>query len=516
MKSLKTIFFLPGICILLLIRCSTMVPMERIESYRALIPAPHHITIDDDFFMLRTDAGIGVSEITRGIGHYLSNTLSRSTGFPFHVFTDEEKVQDINLILNPELTSAGEEGYKLEVDREGIRIMALEPAGLFYGCQTLLQLLPKEIYSPRIAANVMWKVPFASIQDKPRFTWRGAMLDVARHFFSVQDVKRFIGLMALHKLNRFHMHLSDDQGWRIQIKSRPNLALHGGNSQVGEGPGGYYTQEEFKEIINYARDRFIMVIPEIDMPGHTNAALSSYAELNKDGKATELYRGTKTGFSCLDVHSERVYEFINDVMMELTAFIPGPYIHIGGDEVETISTKDYIYFINRVQTIVQSFGKQLIGWEEICKADLSSTTIVQYWKYLSNTKEAVKKGIKTIVSPASKAYLDMKYNSSTPIGYDWAGMISVKDAYDWDPAVPGLDEKYILGIEAPLWTETVTIIQDIEYLAFPRLAGYAELGWSTQDRINWDDYRKRLAAHGERLNELGVNYYRSPLVSWYE
>ncbi|MBN2533099.1 MAG: family 20 glycosylhydrolase [Spirochaetales bacterium] len=266
-----------------------MITVERIESHHALIPVPHDIIFGDEFFMLHADSGIRVSETAAKTGQYLSEILSISTGFPFHVHINGDQSQDITLLLNPELSCYREEGYELEVDRDGIKIASSGQAGLFYGCQTFLQLLPYKIYSSRIDENMIWKVPFTIIRDTPRFVWRGAMLDVSRHFFSVQDIKRFIDLMAFHKLNRFHMHLSDDQGWRIQIKSRPRLTLHGGSSQVGEGAGGYYTQEEFKEIVSYAQDRYIMVVPEIDMPGHTNAALSSYAELNKDGRVTELY-----------------------------------------------------------------------------------------------------------------------------------------------------------------------------------------------------------------------------------
>jgi hexosaminidase len=516
-KKRKKIIFFILLCVLLLVHCSTMKLVEDMKSYHSLIPIPHNINISRGFYTLRENPVICVSGPAFQVGEYLSCLLGRSTGFPFRVTTQiMDTPPDILLFLDPGFSSSGQEGYKLEIDQEGIRIIAQAPAGLFYGCQTLMQLFPREIYSSSIAGNILWKVPYTTIVDTPRFPWRGVMLDVARHFFPVRDIQRFIDVMAYHKLNRLHLHLSDDQGWRIQIQSRPHLTLHGGKSQVGDGPGGYYTQEDYAEIVSYAGERCITIIPEIDMPGHTNAALASYAELNKDRKAPDLYRGTEVGFSCFDIFNEEVYEFINDVIRELAALSPGRYIHIGGDEVKTISDDDYIYFINRVEEIVQSHGKQMIGWEEISKADLSPGAIVQYWHNKAYARKAAAQGVPIIVSIASKLYMDMKYNRSTPVGQDWAGLISVKDAYNWDPAVPGLGDLTITGIEAPLWTETVTTIDDIEYLAFPRLAGYAELGWSHEENLRWKDYKKRLAGHGMRLDVLGLNYYKSPHISWYK
>ena len=313
-----------------------------------------------------------------------------------------------------------------------------------------------------------------------------------------------------------HLHLSDDQGWRIEIKSWPNLAIHGGSTQVGGGPGGYYTQEQYADIVQYAQERYITVIPEIDMPGHTNAALASYAELNCDGKATELYTGTKVGFSTLCTDSEITYKFIDDVVRELAALTPGPYIHIGGDESHATKEEDYIPFINRVQEIVTAHGKQVIGWDEIALASLKAGSVAQHWANVENANKAVDQGAKILMSPARKAYLDMKYDKTTKLGLRWAGLIEVDTGYNWDPVtlIPGIGKESIIGIEAPLWSETVTNIDEIEYMVFPRLPGYAEIGWTSAASRDWEEYKERLGKHGERFKAMDINFYPSTLVPW--
>jgi hexosaminidase len=357
-------------------------------------------------------------------------------------------------------------------------------------------------------------LPAVSIRDTPRFEWRGAMLDVARHFFSVEDVKRYIDLISHYKMNRLHLHLTDDQGWRIEIKSWPRLTEFGGRTQVGGTGGGYYTQEQYKEIVEYARSRYITIVPEIDTPGHTNAALASYAELNSSEEAPALYTGTEVGFSTLWINSEITYRFLDDVIRELAALTPTPYIHIGGDEARSTPEADYKKFIKRFQEIVVAHGKTTVGWNEIGEAELLPGTIAQQWVG-TGYENAKRQGAKIILSPANKVYLDMKYDASTPIGLDWAALISVKDAYDWDPGsyMDGLEEADILGLEAPLWTETVVTMKDIEYLSFPRVIGVAELAWSSKGQ-NWEEYRQRLAAHGKRMEVMGINFYKSPDVDW--
>jgi hexosaminidase len=410
----------------------------------------------------------------------------------------------------------GEEGYVLTITPDGVTIAANHHAGLFYGVQSFRQVLPPFLEYPAVRFDKTRPVtaPAGRIVDAPRYGWRGAMLDVSRHFFGVDDVKRYIDLMALYKLNRLHLHLSDDQGWRIEIKSWPNLAIHGGSTQVGGGPGGYYTQDQYADIVRYAHERFITVVPEIDMPGHTNAALASYAELNCDGKARDLYTGIRVGFSALCVEHEVTYRFIDDVVREIAALTPGPWFHIGGDEVEELTPAQYDAFIERVQGIVRKHGKQVVGWDEIASAALEPDTLVQVWRPKTAMGPAVERGARVIMSIASRAYMDMKYDAATPIGLAWAGRIEVPDAYDWDPAamVPGLDPSAIVGVEAPLWSETIATIRDIEFLAFPRLIAIAEVGWTPQEQRRWDGFRRRLVAHSPRLTALGVNFYRSPTV----
>ena len=340
------------------------------------------------------------------------------------------------------------------------------------------------------------------------------MLDVARHFFGVEEVQRYIDLISYYKLNRLHLHLTDDQGWRIEIKSWPRLMEVGASTQVGGAAGGYYTHEQYKEIVDYARSRYVMIVPEIDTPGHTHAVLASYAELNSSEEAPALYTGTQVGMSSLWIKSEATYQFLNDVIRELAALTPGPYIHIGGDEALSTPEEDYKKFIERIQEIVVSHGKTPIGWNEIGEVELLPGTIVQQWKGAGYLK-AKEQGAKIILSPANKVYLDMKYDASTPLGLDWAGFVGVKDSYDWEPGsyMEGLEESDILGLEAPLWTETVEAMKDIEYMTFPRLLGVAELAWSPEGQ-NWEDYRQRLAAHGPHMEAMGINFFKSPDVDW--
>jgi hexosaminidase len=340
------------------------------------------------------------------------------------------------------------------------------------------------------------------------------MLDVARHFFCVEDIKRYIDLIAHYKMNRLHLHLTDDQGWRIEIKSWPQLTEIGGSTQVGGGGGGYYTQEQYKEIVEYARSRYVTIVPEIDTPGHTNAALASYAELNSSEEAPALYEGTQVGFSTLWINSEITYQFLDNVIGELAAITPTPYIHIGGDEARSTPEEDYKKFIKRIQEIVISHGKTTIGWGEIGEAEILPGTIAQHWVGASY-QGAKRQGAKIILSPANKTYLDMKYDNASALGLDWAGLESVEDSYDWEPGsyMNELEESDILGLEAPLWSETLLTIKDIEYMAFPRIIGLAELAWSPKGQ-SWDDFKHRLARHGKRMEAMDINFFRSSDVAW--
>lgn len=473
-----------------------------------LIPKPASISESEGKFVLSQDVNIFVSHNTSeviSIAQLFAVYLAEATiDDHFNIYVASHMPGNIQLSLSDD-TSLGEEGYELSITPDSVLLSANQPAGLFYGVQTLRQLLPAY---PSESVSL----PALSIRDIPRFPWRGAMLDVSRHFFAVEDVKRFIDLISQYKLNRLHLHLSDDQGWRIEIKSWPRLTEVGGSTQVGGGNGGYYTREQYKEIVDYASSRYVILVPEIDTPSHTNAALASYAELNSSEEAPQLYTGTKVGFSTLWINSEITYKFLDDVIRELAALTPGPYIHIGGDEALSTPEEDYKKFIERIQEIVVSHGKTPIGWNEIGEVELLPGTIVQQWKGAGYLK-AKEQGAKIILSPANKVYLDMKYDASTPLGLDWAGFVGVKDSYDWEPGsyMEGLEESDILGLEAPLWTETVEAMKDIEYMTFPRLLGVAELAWSPEGQ-NWEDYRQRLAAHGPRMEAMGINFFKSPDV----
>jgi hexosaminidase len=520
-----------------------MTPRDLSSPSHTIVPAP--VSADfarDRSFTLGRRTRIAVPRAdpdVQRVAELLAARLRPATGFalPVDASGRTPTTGTITLRLEADASAFGDEGYRLTIAPDGVTIVAREPAGLFYGTQTLRQLLPAEIERPTLQ-RVAWRLPLGTVTDQPRFAWRGAMLDVARHFFDVATVRQYVDLLAKYKINRLHLHLSDDQGWRLEIKSWPLLTSVGALSAVGGGPGGFYTQEDYAALVAYARDRFITVVPEIDVPGHTNAALVSYAELNCDGIAPKPHTGIEVGFSALCVDRDVTYRFLDDVIREIAAITPGPYFHIGGDEVEKLTDEQYGRFIERVQDLVHKHGKRLVGWEEVTKAALAPTSLVQMWR--SGAKQgpppwrtaaagrALQLNVPLIVSPASKAYLDMKYDASTPLGLNWAGTIEVRDAYEWDPGTayqapsPDADAgapaamPQVAGVEAPLWTETLVTLDDLEFMAFPRLAAIAEVAWSPQAARSWDDFRLRLAAHGPRWAGMGVDFYLSPQVPWPE
>ena len=414
----------------------------------------------------------------------------------------------------------GPEGYALDASAGGVVVRAPAPAGLFYGVQTLRQLLPTAV-EYGAARAVPLSVPAVRVVDRPRFAWRGAMLDVARHFRTPAEVERYIDLMALYKLNVLHLHLSDDQGWRVEVPGWPRLTGHGGSTEVGGGPGGFYSTAEYAGLVRYAAERFVVVVPEIDVPGHTNAALASYPELTCSGEAPPLYTGIRVGFSTLCVEKEGVYTFLDAVVGALTALTPGPFFHIGGDEVKELSAEQYARFMARAQAIVAAHGKRVVGWDEIAETDLLPGTVVQVWRAQAPAAAeavaaAVASGAGVVLSPSEHVYLDMKYDSTTALGLTWAGLTGVRDAYEWEPGalVAGVPEAAVLGVEAPLWSETLAAMSDVWFMAFPRLPGVAEVAWSPPAARGWEEYRLRLAQHGPRWTALGVTYFRSPEVPW--
>jgi hexosaminidase len=507
--------------------------MSQKSTMANLIPKPVSVTVTNDFFTLTKETGIYVLGDTASdlhVAQWFADKLKPATGFDLKaaLSKEEPKAGSIYLVHAAIDAALGNEGYELVISKDRIKITANKPAGWFYALQTIRQLLPADVEQSTVR-QASWQIATGTIRDYPEYVYRGSMLDVARHFFSVDDVKRYIDLIATYKMNILHLHLSDDQGWRIEIKSWPDLTRVGGSTEVGGGAGGFYTQEQYKDIVKYAQDRFITIVPEIDMPGHTNAALASYEELHSTADlrsnselpkdtAINLYTGTDVGFSSLRTHLPVTYKFIDDVIRELAAITPGPWIHIGGDESHATSKEDYIPFMSRVQQMVIAHGKQVIGWDEIALSTIQPNTVVQFWADAENSKLAVSKGAKVIMSPAKKAYLDMQYDSTTKLGLHWAAYIEVDSAYIWDPAnyADSIKRNNVLGVEAALWTETIANMEDIEYMAFPRLPGYAEIAWSPVSGRNWDEYKVRLGNQAVRFKAMGIDYYKSKLVQWVE
>ena len=521
----------------LLIGCSPN--KDRLE-YLPLIPKPVSVESSGDVFVLdeTTEIFIDVkSPQLSSVTRYLQKKLQPATGFKLKIKTVSTKPETGFYFTQSTDVSLGEEGYQISVSEDLIIISCYKPAGAFRAVQTIRQLLPPSIES-NSKQNLSWKIATGKINDMPTYSYRGVMLDVARHFFSVAEIKQFIDLIAAYKINVLHLHLSDDQGWRIEIKSWPNLTTRGGKTEVGGGKGGFYTQEQYKEIVRYAQENFITVVPEIDMPGHINSALASYGELNGgtvvpaegrvkneanankilDGKTkpTELYTGIRVGWSTLRLEKKSTFKFVEDVVREISTITPGPYFHIGGDEAQVTKKEDYIKFINRFREIVKANGKKMIGWEEIAQADINEEVITQHWNAAKYAIAANEKGSKLIMSPAKKAYLDMSYDSTSKFGLHWAAYTEVDSAYQWNPAtlIDGISKENILGIEAPLWSETISNMDEVEYLLFPRLLGYAEIGWSKEGNRNWDEYKIRLGKHAPRFEAQKFNFYKSNRVPW--
>nr|WP_037872996.1 beta-N-acetylhexosaminidase [Streptomyces sp. PsTaAH-124] len=485
-----------------------------------VIPAPAAVEPGRSPYRITSGTRIRVdgSREARQVGTYLADLLRPATGYRLPLTTHGTAGIRLRLAQGP----FGAEGYRLDSDARGVTITAAKPAGLFHGVQTLRQLLPAAVEKKSVQRGP-WLVAGGTVRDTPRYAYRGAMLDVARHFFTVDQVKRYIDQLALYKINELHLHLSDDQGWRIAIDSWPRLATYGGSTQVGGGPGGHYTKADYREIVRYAASRYLEVVPEIDMPSHTNAALASYAELNCDGVAPPLYTGTQVGFSSLCAPKEVTYDFVDDVIRELAALTPGRYLHIGGDEAHSTSHEDYATLMNRVQPIVAKYGKTVIGWHQLTGATPAPGALAQYWGLDSTSAaekaqvaEAARHGTGLILSPADRVYLDMKYTKDFPLGLAWAGYVEVRRSYDWDPAayLPGAPASAVRGVEAPLWSETLSTSAQLDTMAFPRLPGAAELGWSPAATHDWDTYKVRLAAQAPRWDALGIGYYRSPQVPW--
>ena len=406
----------------------------------------------------------------------------------------------------------GEEGYLLDVSQEGVTLKSATEAGLFYAVQTVRQLMPDAIEKEKMAGNEVY-LRKVHVEDVPKFGWRGTMLDVARSFFGVDYLKEHIDRMALYKLNRLHLHLTDDQGWRIEIKSKPALTEVGSKGSVTGGVSGYLTQEEYIELQEYALARNIVIIPEIDMPGHIYSALVAYPELNCDNNANlhparatppALYSGHEVGWSKFCLTKPIVYDFVSTVIGELADITKGPWIHIGGDEIE-----DPLYktFVVKADSIVQHYGKIPIGWEEVTQAQISPNMISQEWA--GNTESTV--DVKVIQSICSHFYLDHANVPGQEETNNWCKEtgVSLEDVYSFRN-----DDPNVIGVEAALWTEMVHNEAAADNRYWPRLVAFAEVAWTPEPRMDFTNFLSRLSRQSDRLSLMGINYFPTPEVEW--
>lgn len=536
---MKTAINILTICVIVLLFTSCT-PQTFNESDINLIPQPTKVELKEASFQIKKATSIAVSENNQQKAvNYLSGLFKKAAGFPLRISQSAEG----NIVFT-ENKSLSKEAYKLEVSSNGISIEAADEAGYFYAVQTLRQLLPNEIES-KTETDTKWYVPCVSIEDKPRFKWRGMHMDFSRHFFSIDEVKEFLDYMALYKLNTYHMHLTDDQGWRIEIKKYPLLTKKGAwrveskndiqcNELAKTDPsfaidpqhyhtingqkmyGGFFTQEQIKEIVKYADERCITVVPEIDMPGHFKAAIDNYPYLSCTGEA-----GWGKLFSvpaCLG--QEVTYEFVENILSEVAELFPGDYIHIGGDEVNIKSwteckkcqneikqnhLKDehelQTHFNRRIENFLHSKGKKLMGWDEIAQGGLSKDATIMWWRNwapkLRNV--AANNGNNIVMTPDFEYYFDFM-NEATPL----------KKVYENEPVPADFTKeqaKFVLGVQANIWSEKIANFKRLQYQVFPRMLALAETGWTAKAAKNYDDFLLRNKAHYDRMDEMGIYYY---------
>lgn len=548
-----------------LISFITLAALGADTNWPSIIPAPQKMEITKGRFRLGPTTRIVTDGASLATGEYLAAKLRASSGYPLAVGGQSEATGEtpaIQLGTNGAKAELGPEGYELNVTPDAISITAPAQAGLFYGVQTLLQLFPPQIFSGTPATNVAWEIPFAAhIEDQPRFQWRGFMLDVSRHFFSKEDVKRVLDEMALHKLNTFHWHLTDDQGWRIEIKKYPKLTGIGawrnqsslappGDEAKGEGNyhpawdappasafgpdgryGGFYTQDDVREIVAYASARHITIVPEIEMPGHSIAALAAYPQLSCDNGhfSTDVNAGVNDGVFC--VCNDDVLTFLDNVLSEVFQLFPGKYVHVGGDEVSAatkaaawgpcpacqalmkangFTNLDQLqgWFTGKIGQFVNDHGKILIGWSEIADAPLPKNAAIMDW--IGGAMQAATNGHDVVMTPTSDCYLDY-YQSRDPgteppaIG----GYLPLQKVYSFEPIPADLPPQFdsrILGGQCNLWTEYIPSLAQAQYMMFPRLCALAEVDWSPKEARNWDNFKQRLQVHELRLAALGINF----------
>ncbi len=490
----------------------------------ALIPRVQNLQTLPGLFTLRCDTRILLGsgqDPFFPVGCYLSDLLGPPTGFPFPVLHAPASDKAENAVIftsNHADPSLGREGYRLVITENQIRIVAGEPAGAFYAVQTLRQLLPTAIESRTKLPGGSWIVPCLEITDCPRFPWRGMLLDSARHFLTKDFVKRYIDLLAMHKMNILHWHLTDDQAWTVEIKQYPLLTEKGAFRSSGENRhGGFYTQDDIREIVAYAKDRFVTIVPEIEMPGHAMAALACFPELSCTAGPFEV--ATRPGIfeDVFCAGNDKVFEFLQNVLTEVFELFPSPYIHIGGDECpkvrwkacpkcqgriqsEKLKNEEELqsWFIKRMETFIVSKNKKLIGWDEILEGGLAPSATVQSWRGLDGAVAAASQGHDVVCSPTSHCYIDYDYETT-----------SLEKIYSFEPVPPSLtpeQAKHILGGECNMWTDR-TPQEQIDLFAFPRAAALAEVLWSPAALRNWENFQSRWNGHAIRMDRLGVHYY---------
>ncbi|WP_424447191.1 family 20 glycosylhydrolase [Microbacterium arborescens] len=500
-----------------------------------LVPLPSSVISDDGAPFRLTDAVALTGDAdAAGVLHRLVLTrtgIRLRTSGPSGSAVADQPAGLIDLAVDGEGPA---ESYRLIIEDRRITIRGGDAAGLFYGLQTLGQLIAG---SPE-----GWVVPAVRIDDEPRFAYRGVMLDVARHFHDAATVTAYLERAASLKFNVLHLHLSDDQGWRLELTRRPELTARASAGAVGGDAGGFLSQADYRAVIEHAAAHHMIVVPEFDMPGHTHAVGLAYPEVAAppalDGwdaaggavpAAGEAYTGMGVGFSSLRIGAPETDAFVDDVLSELAELTPGPYLHFGGDEAHGTPADAFAAFVARTSRVIAGLGKIPIAWHEGgAAADLAPGTVGQYWGLVSPTDGAddrarafVARGGRVILSPADAVYLDMKPDAAAPLGLTWAGgPTSLERAYSWEPSevVSGLADSDILGVEAPLWTETVRDLDDIDALAFPRIAAAAEAAWSPRvgaaaDRT-WESFRTRVGGLGPLWTTLGIRFPASPEVSW--
>ena len=520
------------------------------ESEIAIIPQPRKITLGTSSFRFNKRTELVVENVDQElIAHQLANLFETAAGWklPIHVGGNEGSNQvyfKTELLMDPE-------AYSLDIQESRMVITAAKPAGFFYAVQTLRQLLPPDIESCQVMDSVQWLVPVVNISDSPRFKWRGYMLDVSRHFFPKIDVLRMIDNLALHKINTLHLHLVDDQGWRIEIKKYPKLTEVGAwrvdhedlpwnerpKQKAGEKAtyGGFYTQEDIKEMVAYAQSRFITIIPEIEMPAHVTSALAAYPQYScSRGPFTVLPGGVWPVTDIYCAGNDSTFLFLEDVLSEIIDLFPSKYIHIGGDEatktewekcpkckmrIKTEGLKNagelQSYFIKRIEKFINSKNRILLGWDEILEGGLPPKATVMSWRGIQGGIDAAKQGHDVVMTPTSDCYIDYYQGPADLEPLAIGGYLPLSKVYSFDPVPKELnteEAKHILGGQVNLWTEFVPNLKHAEYMAFPRLAAMSEVLWSAKELRNWKDFSRRIQTMMRRYDQMNVNYSKSAFL----